>query len=345
MPLPPLAFIHEILDSKVSATIGSRSDTKSSPCKISTPHNSPYSVVLDDDSPLVEFTRRLSNAAQALADRGYKTPDSGDDSGTTEEMPRSDIGQVETAVGAQFIIASKLKEMIEQVLQKQEETFAKVAKEHVTIEAQRLATLITTQLPSAPPPVQPQQDMKFLYHLAEAAAMHGAEKANLLYQKHFCEGRLPTLEQARQLICDNVGKIVDHMHSWLILEPKNDPRYFCSTISRRPPDWNRNRKVVMTIDERHSCLVADETRYRSAFLTSELQANWGGLIEGRGTSRYPSFNAQREKFAMQQQLKELQQRVGNHRQPVYERPAVALGSVSDPPTSEQTPQQTNRSTD
>jgi hypothetical protein len=334
--LPPLASIDSYSNSKICATTDSRNDTKSSPRKLSTPLVSPYARILDDENPLIEFTRRLSNAAKALADRGYKTPDSGDDSGTTEDIHRSDIGPVATAAAAKSIMALKLQEMMEQIWKQQEDTITKVTKEHVTLQAQRLATLISTQPPSIPAPAQSQQDMNFLYRLAEEAAMYGAEKASLLYQKYFCDKRLPTVEQAKQLMYDNVGNIIDPMHSWLILEPGNDPRYFCSTMSRCPTNWHCTLAIPMNTDEMHGRLVADAARYRSAFLTSSLQYSLGGNIERQGASRYPLVDMNRETLARQQQLEELEQRANNHRQPIFERPQVAVWSVSgQPPTLEQ----------
>jgi hypothetical protein len=302
--ISPPGSIEDTLDSNVSGPKKTQNDTRTSP-KISGSFSSfpPHNEILDDNAPLTDFTRRLSNVAQTLADRSYKTPDSSDDSGITEEIYRSDFEQVATAAAAELTKAMTSQEMMKQILQNQQDIITKVTKEHITIEAQ--------------PPVQPRQDTNFLYHVAEEATMYGAEIASLAYQKHFCDGRLPAVGQARQLIRDNTGNIVDPRYSWLTLEPGNDPQYFYSTMSRCPPGWRCTLSVQMTTEEMYSCLRADAVRYCSAFMTSPLQMQFGGNIERQDKSQYPLINMEWERLRSLQQQHQEQPQIPDQTQTRY----------------------------
>jgi hypothetical protein len=137
--------------------------------------------------------------------------------------------------------------------------------------------------------------VNFLYRVAEQAALYGAHLASLVYQKHFCDEGLPTIEQNWQLLQENVGPVIDPKYSWLFLEPGNDPRFFCSTTSRCPPDGRHTLRVPITKDEMYVFLTTDAARYRSEFMTSSVQMIFGGNVERQNQSRYPLVNMEREK--------------------------------------------------
>jgi hypothetical protein len=267
------------------------------PRKISTASREPHAKALDDVDPIADFARRLSDVAQTLANRSYESPDSLDDSGTIKEILRSDLGRVASTATVDQFMASNFAEMMQQISQNQVIEITRVAKEHISIESQRLATLLKTQPPSAPPPAQLWQDLKFLYRVAEEAALYGAQIDILDYQKHFCDGRVPIIEQDRQLLQENAGHVINPRRSWLVMEPGNDPRFFCSTTSRCPPNWRRTLRVPMNENEMYACLTTDAARYRFEFMTSAVQMLFGGNVERQNQSRYPLVEMGRERQA------------------------------------------------
>jgi hypothetical protein len=301
------------IESLITATKVSRKDSVASAL--------PGEELLDDNDPAADFARRLSDVVHILANREYNIPDSDGEFRTPAEVHGLEIEHAFSTAAAESVMALKFAETLQQILQDQEEIITKATKEHISVEAQRLATLITTQPPSAPAPAKTWQDLSILYRVAEEAALHGAQTASLAYQKYFCDEHLPTIEQARQLLQDHAGNTVDPRHSWLILEPENDPRFFCSTISRCPPNWRRTLRVPMNEDEMYACLTADAARYRSQFMTSSVQMLFGGNIERQNRSQYPVINMEREREAnvQQQQQRNLQQQACNQPQPIYEK--------------------------
>jgi hypothetical protein len=311
--LPPSVFDESVTESLITATKVSRKDSIAS--------IPPGKELLDDNDTVADFARRLSDVAHTLANRGYNTADRDDNLRVFKEVHRPEVEQAVSTAAAESVMVSKFAEIMQQILQNQEEIITKATKVHISVEAQRLATLITTQPPSAPAPAQPWQDMSILYRVAEEAALHGAQTASLVYQKYFCDGRLPTVEQTRQLLRNHAGNTVDPRHSWLILEPENDPRFFCSTMSRCPPYWRRTLRVPMNKDEMYACLTADAARYRSDFMTSYVQVLFGGNIERQNRSQYPVINMEREREANVQQHQQLhlQKQACNQPQPIYEK--------------------------
>ncbi|KAF1912078.1 hypothetical protein BDU57DRAFT_78366 [Ampelomyces quisqualis] len=277
----------------------------------------PSQEIIDHDAPLAEFTRRISHAALALGKRGYDSAGS-DDASNIEEIP---IGEPETRTtvdAAESSIAATLKEMMEGVLRKlqmQEETTRtteermKLTEERIKLESQRLATMIATQPPSAPPQAQASQERELLYELAKTAALHGAEKARVVYQNTFCGGNLPTMVQLRELVTDvdQTGNLIHPALMWqMLIEPQQFPQYFYSTRPWIAHPWRSTLTVPRTQEEIFACLKADEARYRSAFWASNIQMKLGGNIERQGKSRFPLHEAiqraQRSQLQQQQPI-------------------------------------------
>lgn len=200
----------------------------------------PLQQIIDHDAPLAEFMRRISNSAQALAKRGYDSPDN-DDSSTAENASAGQSRNPTTVYADESSIAATLREMMEDVLQKLQmqeaatkitEERMKITEERIQFEAQPLATMIATQPPSAPPQAHASQVRELLYQLARTAAIHGVETAKIVYQNTFCGGNLPTMPQLRGLVrdVDPVGNPLDPKEMWQpLIRPQEYPSIFCST--------------------------------------------------------------------------------------------------------------------
>jgi hypothetical protein len=109
----------------LSASIGSEPESPAVvlnvPGKTSAASLAPHEEILNDVDSLADFARRLSVVALNLVNIGYEPPDSGDHSETTEEILRSDLGQVVSKATAEQVMASNFAETIQQILQRQED--------------------------------------------------------------------------------------------------------------------------------------------------------------------------------------------------------------------------------
>lgn len=146
----------------------------------------------DDDepnAPLADFTRRVLVAAQALANKDQSDIE---EYGTTEEIPRNEVVVASTKTTgtgkAQVEVYANLLGMMQRMVEEHEQTKKTTGELLLShkLEAQRLATMIATQPPSAPPPVDSRQEVEAWNRIAYENQKYGALQAFATYSKPLC---------------------------------------------------------------------------------------------------------------------------------------------------------------
>jgi hypothetical protein len=258
-----------------------------------------------DRAPLTSFTRRLSSATLALANSEFDGPGS-DYSGTTEEIPRNPVALADN--GAQSEFASSLLQMMQRMVQDHEET--RWTTEELLLanklEAQRLATLIATQPPSAPPPVDSRQEVETWNRIAYENQKYGALQAFATYSKLLCGDNTTAFKQIMQpLVHAPEGDLLKLLADNQAIQPQERPDRFFSTRSLMSDKLRRTPGVMMTMDGMYHILKGNEMKYQAAFQSCRLGRELGGTKSREDNpSQYPLLNRllrEREQQQQQQQ--------------------------------------------
>ncbi|KAF2825404.1 hypothetical protein CC86DRAFT_419424 [Ophiobolus disseminans] len=213
----------------------------------------------DGDAPLANFTKRLSSAALVLANNANQTPVS-EDSDETGKIPRNEASTVSATAAAQAEVSSNIFEMMQRMVQDHEET-RKATEELLLanrLEAQRLETLIATQLPSAPPLADSRREVEIWNHIAYESQRYGAIQAFATYSKLLCGDNLEMYNQIMQPLVDapqaDLLKLMNEIQN---IQPQAHPDFFYSARSRIPHKL-RNRPGYYTSREEMSRRLAQE---------------------------------------------------------------------------------------
>ena len=259
------------------------------------------------DAPLADFTRRISSAAMVLANRGKYEPDS-DDSGSTEEIPRNEVAPATAAAAAQTEVASNILEMMQRMVQDHEET--KKATEELLLanklEAQRLATLIATQPPSAPPPVDSRREVEIWNRIAYENQKYGALQAFSTYTQLLCGNNTEAAARIMQpLVNAPQGDILQLMAEKQAIQPQDRPDRFFSTRSLMADKLRSVPGVFMSMDDMYDILKGHDAKCRRAFKLSRI-ANALGATKAReaAPSQYPLLNRIRAEQQEREQRKQ-----------------------------------------
>jgi hypothetical protein len=210
----------------------------------------------NDHAPLFSFSRRLSSAAFALANRDYASPAS-DSSGETEEIPRPDLEDIDSPAEAKAMILKSMNMFLEKFQGPQQATQELVVKNQLAI--QELATRISTTPPTLPVVVQPQFDLIAFENVVKACVEESALQAYQAYSNYFNPG-------SHTHISTTSKERLPRQPRWTCAALQEHPKVFWSTAPRAC-DWTirlRASGAKWSAEQMYICLKNDESRYLGA---------------------------------------------------------------------------------
>jgi hypothetical protein len=207
-------------------------------------------------------------------------------------IPRNPVALADN--GAQTEVASSLLSMMQRMVQDHEET-RRTTEELLLankLEAQRLATLIATQPPSAPPPVDSRQEVETWNRIAYENQKYGALQAFATYSKLLCGDNTTASNQIMQPLVDAPeGDLLKLLADNQAIQPQERPDRFFSTRSLMSDKLRRTPGVMMTMDGMYHILKGNEMKYQAAFQSCCLGRELGGTKSREDNpSQYPLLN-------------------------------------------------------
>jgi hypothetical protein len=323
----PQAPVHTDEDSNSVTAVYRRREANTASSTAQSPISSAKPVEPDtDDEAVIRFTRRLSSAALALANKSFKSPDSGNDSGGSEQTQKSDLEEIPSRADAQTKVQADIMATLMGMMKKQQE----VSDLHVLclkIDSQRIATQWSTQ----PPPAMSAAE---LYNFTMQVLQYGAEHAikamqasvvhrNQLAAAGLCQN---TTDPSSQPMVDFRGRPIQ-IQEWVHGDCKD---FFSATSVYGRPEFvisktQRPYTISLTREDMYHFLKADEVRYRSEWRNSSLLTlyfNPHGERQ-RNSSRFPLHDREIRERAETARLQDQQQQRSTPPQIVYYKAGTA----------------------
>jgi hypothetical protein len=247
-----------------------------------------------DYAPLISFSQRVSSAALALTNIDYESPAS-DDSGETEEIPRADLGDIDSPTKAKAMILKSMNMLLEKYQGPQQVTQDLVVRNQLAI--QELATRISTAPPTLPVVVEPEFDQAAIEILVKTCAEEGYARAYQDYTLYFDRGFDP---------CVGTGskEKLPRKSRWMCAALQEYAGIFWST-SPRVWDWAARLRAAgagWSDEQMYICLKNDESRYLNAVRNCLFL---GKLVEnGYRCREVPSCFPWNEQIAQPQQYQQ-----------------------------------------
>jgi hypothetical protein len=289
--------------------------------------SSPRPVKPDaDDDAVFRFTRRLSSAALALANKGFKMPDSGNDSCGSEQTQESDLDEIPSRAKSQTELYADIMAILMWMKEKQQKDLDRHDL-RLEIESQRIATRWATQ----PPPAMSAAE---LYDFTQNVLQYGAEHAfkvmqasmasrNCLDAAGLSQDTTPSNSQPLVDFCGQPIRIEEAIHG-------NCKEFYSATsVYKRPasvfPKTQRPCTISMTREDMYHFLKADEVRYRSEWKNPPLLMLYFNPHgeRRRNSSKYPLHDKEAREHAETARLLKQQQEQSAPPQTVYYKASAA----------------------
>jgi hypothetical protein len=174
------------------------------------------------------------------------------------------------------------------------------------LEAQRLSTMIATQSPSAPPPVDSRREVEILNRIAYENQKYGALQAFHTYSKFLCGDDTAAYSQImRPVVNAPQGDILKLLAEGQGIQPQEHPEFFFSTRSLMADKLRRTPGVFLTLDSMYNILKGDEERYKTGFQSSVIARHLGATKAREAyPSQYPLLNRLLRERQMREELKQ-----------------------------------------